>query len=359
MKNKNPVIYLGLSRLHRNRANLIQTLHTVAGLRKVGVDVQLYLPPWGQRTQLARRLDDMGIPADLDVRPAQFLHSRWKSFLPFAFLNRRKLLQATGVHVRSPDLSLALSRFAIPHSLEIHEIARLQKEEKVSAVLEAHRQGIIRHLFPINQGTAQFFLDQGTDPARVHVCPSGFDESAFASISEFTAEGLTQPTIVHLGLISKNRGLDIFLAAAGHGCQVTLIGECRAEIPPDAKVQRLAPIPLRDVPGWYDRTQLILLPYQADIDTARSMSPIKVFEAMAAGRPIIASDLPAIRELLKDEWNALLVPANDEQAWLDAIERLQKNPHFAKRLAAQAKHDSQEFSWRKRAETIARVSGWL
>ncbi|MGD2138170.1 MAG: glycosyl transferase, partial [Gammaproteobacteria bacterium] len=71
------LIYLGRSRLHRNRANLIQTLHTVAALTEIGIATRLYLPPWHSGVTVEQRLDEMGIPGRPEIRPAQLLHRRW------------------------------------------------------------------------------------------------------------------------------------------------------------------------------------------------------------------------------------------------------------------------------------------
>jgi glycosyltransferase involved in cell wall biosynthesis len=105
---------------------------------------------------------------------------------------------------------------------------------------------------------------------------------------------------------------------------------------------------------------VLLAPYQLEITSegggtidARSMSPIKIFEYMAAGKAILASDLPAIREILTDRVNARLCPADDTTSWVDALEELRDQPALrealgqAAREAFRAKH-----TWRARAKTM-------
>ena len=82
------------------------------------------------------------------------------------------------------------------------------------------------------------------------------------------------------------------------------------------------------------------------------MSPIKLFESLATGRPIISSDLPTIREVLHDHENALLVKANDIDAWESAIRELQASPDLAMKLAATARKTAEQYSWQQRAQGI-------
>jgi glycosyltransferase involved in cell wall biosynthesis len=73
---------------------------------------------------------------------------------------------------------------------------------------------------------------------------------------------------------------------------------------------------------------------------------------MAAGLPIVASDLPGLREVLRDEENALLVPPDDVATLARALERLLDQPQVAERLRAQAFADVQGHTWVARAAAI-------
>jgi glycosyltransferase involved in cell wall biosynthesis len=105
---------------------------------------------------------------------------------------------------------------------------------------------------------------------------------------------------------------------------------------------------------------VLLMPYQESVsigvaghDTARWMSPMKMFEYLGAGVPIISSDLPVLREVLHDGRNCLLVQPSDTQAWISALDRLHADPGLAERIgtAAHAQYERQH-TWTRRAERI-------
>ena len=62
------------------------------------------------------------------------------------------------------------------------------------------------------------------------------------------------------------------------------------------------------------------------------MVPNKVWQAMAAGRPVVTADTPAVREVLEDGRTALLVPAGDPDALAEALARLAGDAALRARL---------------------------
>ena len=80
--------------------------------------------------------------------------------------------------------------------------------------------------------------------------------------------------------------------------------------------------------------------------------PMKLFLYLAAGRPIVAPDLPDMREVLVHDQNALLVPTGDDDAAVHAIARVLDEPGLADRLAAAAKKTAAGLTWDARAARI-------
>lgn len=329
-------------------------MHTASGFVQLGWGVHVILPSWPRRMSVIARLRELDVDPAPEVSASQLLHPRW-SFWPFIWKYRRDLLTARVIYTRVARISLALARAGLPNHLEVHNVEALCHKDQIESIIAHHRKGLIRTLIPISSGAAQLLINAGAAPERIHVAHSGVKLEAYAGLPPFDPDGLNRPRVIHLGRLSQPRGLAIFhYLAEREVCEISIISADKESIP---NALHHPPVPLSEVPTWYARSDLTLLPYQPDISTAATMSPIKMFEAMAAGRPIIASDLPTIREVLKHEHSALLVDPHDLEAWAKAIDCLRQNRSLAVKLAVNARAEASNYSWLRRAERIARAIG--
>jgi glycosyltransferase involved in cell wall biosynthesis len=107
-----------------------------------------------------------------------------------------------------------------------------------------------------------------------------------------------------------------------------------------------------DVPTWIHACDVGVIPFPLAEHFARYASPLKAFEFMAAGVPLVASDLPALRESLTHDRNAWLVKPEDPEALAAALAHLLGDAEVRTRLGAQAERDVTQHTWRHRADTI-------
>jgi glycosyltransferase involved in cell wall biosynthesis len=114
-------------------------------------------------------------------------------------------------------------------------------------------------------------------------------------------------------------------------------------------------VPMAQIPYYLQAFDICAMPFPWTEHFAYFASPIKLFEYMASGRPIVATDLPAIREILRDGDNAILVPPGDVEALAQGIQRVLQDQDLAVRLARQAFLDVQQYTWSKRAEKIMAI----
>lgn len=112
---------------------------------------------------------------------------------------------------------------------------------------------------------------------------------------------------------------------------------------------------------------VLLMPYQENVsigvvghDTARWMSPMKMFEYLGTGVPIISSDLPVLREVLRDGENSLLAHPSEVGSWLSALDRIEGDANLAGGLGKNAHFQyEQQHTWTRRAEKIIEAARQL
>lgn len=173
--------------------------------------------------------------------------------------------------------------------------------------------------------------------------------------------------LIYVGQLYPHKGVDLLLHALTEVPRafLTIVGGLPAD-PNRARLEALAaqlgvaervrfvgPRPYREIPSLLERADIALLPLADGIVARCFTSPLKLYDYLAAGLPIVAVDFPTVRETLRDGENGLLVPPNDPPALAAAINRLIDDPALAARLASQAREDAAEYTWDRRAERIA------
>src|SRR3989344_176509 len=106
-----------------------------------------------------------------------------------------------------------------------------------------------------------------------------------------------------------------------------------------------------EVPNYLRAFDILLAPFPDLKHYRLYMSPLKIFEYMASGRPIVASDLPAIREVLSGD-NAVLVKPDRAGSPAGGIGRAINDPGLAEDISQAALRDIKNYTWQKRAVSI-------
>jgi glycosyltransferase involved in cell wall biosynthesis len=116
-------------------------------------------------------------------------------------------------------------------------------------------------------------------------------------------------------------------------------------------------VPNAELPMYQAACDVLLAPYSGRVaassggNIARYLSPMKLFEYLACGRAILSSDLPVLREVL-NTGNAVLLPPENVDAWVQALRRLYADEAARLRLANQARRDAAGYTWERRAARI-------
>lgn len=108
----------------------------------------------------------------------------------------------------------------------------------------------------------------------------------------------------------------------------------------------------KEIPKYLKSADVLLLPNIATTEESISYtSPIKMFEYMASGVPILASSLPSIREVLSEE-NSFLIEQNNPNALAMGIEKLLNDKVFAEHISHNAEKDVKKYTWDAYAQKI-------
>jgi glycosyltransferase involved in cell wall biosynthesis len=265
-------------------------------------------------------------------------------------------------HGYSPEVAAALpdmlSTAAAPDARKLRRLAR--REARVWKSAEGYAT--------ITAALAADLTARHGPRDRTAVVPDGARISSAPDVELRTGEpaAASEPLVVYAGHLYAWKGVDILLEALALAPNARgLIVGGHAKEPDLGRLQTLVrQLGIGDrvtftgmveparVPELLRRATVLVLPNPASAISTRFTSPLKLFEYMAAGRAIVASDLPSIREVLHDGVEALLVAPGDANALAGAIRRLLDDPALAARLAHAAFDAAPEYSWERRAERL-------
>ena len=385
------ILYLADIRFPLERANGIQSMATCHALATRGHDVTMVVRP-DTHTPGLDPFVFYGVPKTdrlrIEIVPLTGPSAaRRTGYLTYAIARslgraRQDLIFTRDLGVAALVLRLPLS-LRVPLAYEAHGIAadsaaalpellssaprasagKLGRLERRDARVWRDADGYVT----ITEGLARELVRRFGKRSRLAVVPDGVRLPAVNDSKTVTdAIGQNRFTIGYAGHLYPWKGVHLVIEAiaalpdtrgliiGGHEREGDL-GRLRAladRLDCTSRVTftgRVAPV---DVAPLLKQADVLTLPNPASAVSTAFTSPLKLFEYMAAGRPIAASDLPSIREILSDDRNALLVEPGNPQALTAAIRRLKEDPGLGERIARQALEDVQQYTWERRAERL-------
>ncbi len=202
-------------------------------------------------------------------------------------------------------------------------------------------------------------------PGNYRLIPNGVDVALFGRpdlkpIARF-ADG--RPTILFAGRLEKRKGFNHLLRAfervkqALPHARLIAVGGFNAEQsePFIRQVQMeglegvhfIGRVADEELARYYRTADLVCAP-----STGFESFGMVLLEAMAAGRPVVASDIPGYREVVRHEVEGLLVPPGDEEKLAGALVRLLSDPEMQRRLGDNGRTRADLFSWERVAGRI-------
>jgi len=268
----------------------------------------------------------------------------------------------------------ALKFFNIPTIYEIHTgISENSRQRRLFKKVTSSKN--LRAIVVLTRSLAEHVRPLVANPdLRILVAPDGIESTLLNSkINRDSARRA-------LGLWEDQRRIAVYTGHLYPGRGIELIQEIAKKVPDheflivggrDVDVLKyknssdgsgnlhfLGFKPPSEIFPYLGAADVLLMPYGMQVqvasggDISRFFSPMKMFQYMASGRPILSSDLMVLREILQDQVNALLLPHNDVHAWVDALRKLQHDQQLSARIADRAKEDVKSYTWENRAKII-------
>jgi glycosyltransferase involved in cell wall biosynthesis len=383
------ITYFADIRFPLERANGVQTMETCHALARRGHDIHLVVRRdtaaaprdpfefYGLAPHPLLRIERLSMPARPLARRSMYL--------------ARSLRRATGTPrpdvILTRDLTLAALILRLPPAwraplvYESHGFApsvgaelpaMLSHAAALSGAkrrrLEARERGVwgrAEGYVTLTAALARELEERFGPRPRLAVVADGTRVPAVDGVGLRPAAGEGEAVVGYAGHLYPWKGPDVLVAAIGRLPRVRamIVGGLAGE-PDLARVRALADhlapgriafegqVDPPRVPELLRRADVLVLPNTPGRASEAYTSPLKLFEYMAAGRPIVASDLPALREVLRPDENAVLVEAGSAEALAAGIARVIGNAGLASRLAAQARDDVREWTWDRRAARL-------
>jgi len=269
---------------------------------------------------------------------------------------------------RNPEVCRFFSRLGFKVFYEAHRLPSGRAVKKIFfRALLKRVSGALAN----SRGT-EFDLKKISGIGKILVAPNGADLDAF-EIKETKNEIRNRLSLpggkfiaAYVGHLYDWKGAGVILAAAGLTKEMKdliflLVGGAPEDLEKYRRktaVENLDNVMLagyqerKRIPAYLAAADCLLLPNIAESkESEHYTSPIKMFEYMAAGRPIVASDLPSIREIL-DDGDCLFIRPGSAEDLLAKIGILRQDKELSAKIVANAKEKVKNYSWQKRAEKI-------
>ena len=370
------IAYLSSAAIPSDTANSLQVMKMCQAFAREGNDVHLVLPPAdlpsgsGGAAPADRVFRIYGLRTVFPIHRVKLLPLLGRRGLAWAEAGEAARLTPHLVYTRGIDIAWAVSQHGFPVILEVHHpptgrLGPLYFRQVIGrkgvrlTVISSALEDILRREYPILRSRTILVAPDAVDSEAYRRLPS--PERARLRLSlpprRFTAG--------YFGSLVAGRGVELICEVAKRlpSVDFLILGGDAAEVwkwktqTAADNIRWMGYVPNAEVPLYQAACDVLLMPYQRKVsirgkgNTAEIMSPMKLYEYMAAGRAILSSDLQALRVIL-NERNSILLPPEDVSEWEDALAKLRRNAARRKRLGLRARADVRPHTWRNRVKRV-------
>jgi glycosyltransferase involved in cell wall biosynthesis len=364
------IYYLSQSLIPSTLADSIQVMKMCAGLANCGNTVTLFA------THSGAAIDDVfayyGVPASFSVRfdypqperkgRKSYFGSQYRWSLSREFQRSRPDL----FYGRDMIRLLAVAHLRRPVVCEVHDLPR--KTDRFGKLIRSRTlKRVVAITESLKHDLTVFY--PGLPSEKIIVCPDAADAPPDGlQPAALRSSRAGQLNVCYTGSLYPGKGMEIISQLPGHcswadfhvvGGAEEDVHRWRNELVSSPNVFFYGRQEPHAVAGYIEAADITLAPYQRRVEghggaeIGRWMSPLKIFEYMSLSKPIIASDVPVLREVLTHGETAILVPPDDVKAWTAVLLALSRDPDARRALGARAYAAFEDrFTWVSRSRSI-------
>ena len=370
------IVCISASQVPSNTANSIQTMKAAHALAQLGHDVTLIVPIVEEVSSANREWTALARYYGLSKKfTIEWLPTISRKLFSLSAVRRANSLKPAALYVWPLQAAMIGLLHGQPTILEMHDLPSgrvgplyysyfrdIAGSKRITVITKALKKELDEHygnVFPEKD---------------VVLAPNGVELERFTNLpNPVTARrhlGLVEaPTVACAGHLYEGRGMDLFLKLAKRMKDIRFLwAGGRPEDVEHWKTQAITQgannilftgfVLNEQLPLYQAAADILLMPYSKQIGISSGMgnsaaisSPMKMFEYLATGRAIIASDLPVFHEVLNEK-NAIFCAPDKVLDWEGALRGLLDNPKRCEQLGAQALEDAKNYSWTERARRI-------
>jgi len=383
------LVVVANTRFPSHRAQALQVAETSAAFQRAGVATTLFVADRVAHVDLGAHADPFawyGIREHARPKLVRVPCVDWIERVPRVLQYVPARLQELTFARNAARRILRESPSAIVISRELECARHLVRGGSTTTFLEIHRvpggrtrrrwlfdaATRVRGIIAISEGVRADLLDLGIAAGGIVVEHDGFaperfaDRHSRADARRSLGLPVEAPLVVYTGGLLAWKGVDVLIEAARlvPSAYFVVAGGLDADV---ARIRALAGglqnvridgfQPPDKIPTYLEAGDVGVVPNRSQpAISSKYTSPLKVFESMAAGLPLVASDVPSLASILRRDLDAVLVAPDDPAALARGIERVLGDAELRARMSASLRARAGEHTWDARAE---RVLAWM
>jgi glycosyltransferase involved in cell wall biosynthesis len=371
------IVYIASNCLSMHSAAVVNIMEMCNAFSKNGFHTTLVVPDCGGDSQNLRQY--YGVKYNFDIIMVKLPKIFLRKLIPglatvFSWLAMIRLKQINYdiIFTRTTWIfalvTLLLRRPCVFEAHQIRFSGKIQSYIYRSLVRLAVSTGHGR-IVCISEALAVKWRDNGIDDSCIFVAHDAVNPEKFNQhTSKTKARNLlglksSGTIVVYTGSLIAGKGVDVLIKCANRLPEISflIVGGT------DQQIEKLNAAAIFDnviftghvnpslVPLYQCAADILALPNTRGSLIDDVTSPMKLFEYLASGRPILSSDMPSLLEILKHNYNALISPAGDALELLKNIQDIISTPGLGQLLTDNAKKDLQKYTWDARVNSLKAI----